>query len=306
MRVLKDRALPPVGSENYFSFLDAIFPQCLNHLYDPPCGLYYLGDLQLLHHRGPWIGVVGTRYASQYAFKACEQIVMGLKPFDPVIVSGMAIGVDGKAHESALEFGIKTVGVLGTPLDQIYPPDHEDLFFRMRQQGLLLSEMPSGSELGPWNFPKRNRIIAGLVDTIIVVEAPEKSGALITAKFALDLGKEIYVVPGPIDSIKNLGGHRLIQEGANLLIDPKEIMVRRGLATQESSKVSAKIPQRDPGNELNAEQTKIFHLLKKGPQHIDNLVDLGQLPAPQISSLLMELCLKGWVQELPGKVFEIA
>jgi DNA processing protein len=286
----------------YCSYLEQDWPARLDFLYTPPCGLYFLGDFKILNHSGPWIGIVGTRGASQYALKICEQMIERFKCYDPLIVSGMAMGIDGRAHETALAHQMKTLGVLGTPLEVIYPPENEELFKKMSVDGLLLSELAPGSEMGPWNFPKRNRIIAALSDVLIIVEAPQKSGALITAKHALELGKEIYVIPGPLDSIKNTGGHQLIQQGANLLIHPEEIFERLGCVRGAPKPIHS---ERDLFENLNVEEKKIVQTLSSGPLHVDKISDLSHLPAPFVAGLLMKLVLQELVRELPGKMFEI-
>ncbi len=301
---------PITFSQNpYLYYQDLLFPKKLLQLYDPPCGMYFKGNVDLLKNPNPWIGIVGTRSATQYALRVCRQLLIAMKPHQPVIVSGMAVGVDGKAHQTAIELGLPTMGILGTSIHQVYPPFYEDLHRQMESHGLLLAELPPGSPIGPWNFPKRNRIIAALSDILIVVEAPEKSGALLTAQFALELGKEIFVVPGPYDSRKNIGGHRLIQQGAHLLIEVEEIfqyfqkapvcapsIKNLNLAAKEKKQI--KPP-------LDEEEQKIFDLLKEGAMHVDKIVAMSHLPAPKIMGLLMNLVLKEVLQELPGKIFEL-
>jgi DNA processing protein len=291
----------------YITHLDPLYPAILRKLYDPPCVLYYRGNPQLLYEEGPRIGVIGTRYCTYYAQKICVRVVESLESYRPVIVSGMALGIDGIAHQTALRRGMKTLGVLGTSIDQDYPLENVELFREIEKVGLLLSELSPDSLMAPWRFPERNRIIAALVDALIVVEAPEKSGALVTAKHALELGKEIYVVPGPFDSVKNRGGHRLIQEGANLLIDTSEIFQslqpRSGISPQAKINSTTNV---EPDHNLSAEEKQILQILMAEAQHVDKIVDISHLPAPLVSGLLMQLCIKGRLRELPGKVFDIA
>ncbi len=302
----RNAVLNPVHADpppRFFSYLDAIFPDKLNHLHDPPCGLYYQGLLDLLHLPRPWIGVVGTRRASHYGLKMCERLIRRLAPFKPVIVSGMAKGIDGRAHETALNLGLSSIGVLGSPIHMVYPPSHGRLFAAMIARGLLLSEIAPEAPQGPWRFPERNRLIAALADALVVVEAPVKSGALLTAREALDLGREIFVVPGAMDNELNLGGHRLIQDGAHLLTDPLEIL--EALKIIKSARDCPPEPPRIPIEPASSEEKRIVQLLAAGPLHIDKIVELSELAAPLAAGLLTQMELRGLIAALPGKVYEI-
>ncbi|MCB1214531.1 MAG: DNA-processing protein DprA [Deltaproteobacteria bacterium] len=285
----------------YFSAWDLDFPSALHQLYDAPLVLYYQGRLSILKHPGVFLGVVGTRRASAYAREVTLRLVKEAKAFDPVIVSGMAAGLDSIAHEAALAEDLNSIGILGMPLDRSYGGSRS-LFKSMREEGLLLSELYPGAALGPWRFPERNRLIAALSDVLIVVEAPEKSGALITAKEALELGKEIYVVPGPYYPRRNQGGHRLIQEGAHLLTSVEEIFENLGFIKRSSLLVSA---QNSPlkFKNFDQEEQKILHILSRERASIDKMVELSQLAASQVSAIIMSLNLKGVVQELPGGLY---
>ncbi|MFO1462422.1 MAG: DNA-processing protein DprA [bacterium] len=298
---------------NYLSFLDPDFPDALRALYDPPHGLYLRGSRQALGLPRPWIAVVGTRRASSYALNHCAQLIQEMKDFSPVIVSGLALGIDGMAHRAALAEGLATFGVLGSSVEDIYPARHRPLARAMLREGLLLSEVPAGMEVAPWNFPKRNRIIAALADVVVVVEAPEKSGALLTADFALELGKEIYVVPGPADSDRNRGGHRLIQQGAKLLMEAREIFVDLGLASP--LEVKAKAPTVPSGEtapvleeglaKMGDCERKLLEIIGFTPCHIDKITDMSHLPSPRVTGLLVQLGLQGLVEALPGNYFQL-
>lgn len=287
----------------YLTLVDEAFPAKLRNLHDPPCVLYLKGNNEILKKSGPWISVVGTRRVSSYGLSICEALVREMEPFDPVIVSGMAEGVDGRAHRAALDAGLATVGVLGTSLDRVYPQIHGKLWNRMIQEGLLISEVFPGAPMGPWRFPERNRVIAGLSDALIVVEAPIKSGALLTANFALDLGKEIFVIPGPISSPHNRGGHALIQQGAHLLTRASEVFEILGVVPKKSSRMK-KIVSR-PWKTLSKSERGLMEFLSREPASIDKLIHIGHLPAAQLRSLLIEWCLKGWVEETSGGLFKI-
>jgi len=289
-------------SFDFLSYLDPRFPERLEHLHDPPCGFYFKGDSEMLQSIGPWIGVVGTRTATPYAMNQCAELISKMKTYEPVIVSGMALGIYGRAHQTALEMGLATVGILGSKIDDIYPKEHAALFRRMESQGLLLTEVGSHARGGAWRFPERNRVIAALSDALIVVEAPEKSGALITAKLAFELGKEIFVIPGRINHGNNLGGHRLIQEGAHLLLTAEEVFLALGFRSAKNKTVKKSVRDRSG---LSPEAQNLLKCLGDQALHIDKIVELGQLPAPQVTGLLTELSLASWVSELPGKIFEI-
>lgn len=303
-----------VPSPNFISFLDPRYPRRLHELHDPPCGLYFRGDWEICERPSPWIALVGTRRASRYALEICGRLVAELREFDPVIVSGLALGVDGTAHRAALGHGLKTVAILGSSVADIYPARHRDLARRILQEGgLLLSETPPGRALEPWHFPKRNRLIAALCDAVVVVEAPEKSGALLTADFGLDLGREIYAVPGSIEDGRNRGAHRLIQDGAKLLLEGREILVdlrlakpRRAEKSPAPSCTGPRVPRSDPPpGPLRGAERKLLEIIAFEPSHIDKITDLSHLPNPQVAGLLMQLCLKGLVEELPGATFQL-
>ena len=305
IQTLKDPPDLPRERPTYFSYLSSIYPQEFEQLFDAPAGLYYRGDLEILSSEGPRIGIVGTRHASNYALKICEKIIQSLQTLNPVIVSGLALGIDGRAHQEALDCKLKTIAILGSHIDVIYPPTHRSLHQCISREGLLLSESPPGAELGPWSFPERNRLIAALSDILIVVEAPEKSGALVTAKFALELGRDIYVVPGSIDSPRNKGGHRLIQDGAQLLADPGEIFeLLKPRILNSSASPAPRAKESIDLSKFSSEEQKILKILAQGPEHIDKIAELSQLASPQVMGISMELSLRGQVSELPGKVFE--
>lgn len=295
-------------AKDYLSFRDPRFPAKLERLADPPCGFYFRGNLECLNRAGPWIGIVGTRQASVEALHYCHRLVAALRPCSPLIVSGLAVGIDGAAHRAALDQGLLTVGVLGSSLDRIYPPRHRNLAREMLSQGLILSEFAPRTPIKAWNFPQRNRLIAALSDLLVVVEAPEKSGALISADFGLDLGIDIYVVPGSVDSPRNRGGHRLIQQGAKLLMDPEEILVDLGFKPQASNPSPGIQPiealKQDPSfDRVSDLEQKLLKIIGFQPAHIDKITAMSHLATPQVIGLLQGLVLEGWLEEMPGKCF---
>ena len=200
------------------------YPARLNDLHDPPSNLYIKGDIHLLHQ--PMIAIVGSRTASTEGIQNASMLAKALARAGLLILSGMAKGIDGAAHRACIELGVGhfTVAVFGTGVDVIYPREHIELAKAIGQQGLLLSEFPPGTGPQRFHFPRRNRIIAALALGVVVVEAAEKSGSLITARLAADLGREVFAVPGSIQNPISGGCHLLIQQGAKLVRGPADIL----------------------------------------------------------------------------------
>lgn len=217
------------GLRNGVSFIghgEAGYPECLTELDAPPAGLYVRGDPHALVglHELPRVTIVGTRRASAYGLAAADRIAASFARAGVAVLSGLALGIDGRVHRAALEGDGLTVGVLGCGVDVVYPRRHHDLFARVADAGALFSEYPPGTPPAPWAFPERNRLLAALGDAVIVVEAPERSGALITAERALELGREVFGVPGPILGGTSDGCNRLIHDGANVCLDADSVV----------------------------------------------------------------------------------
>jgi DNA processing protein len=284
---------------------DAHYPAALRNLPQPPPVLYVQGRLGLLER--PGIAVVGTRAHSTYGRDAAVSLVVGLVRAGYTIVSGMARGIDGIAHRTALDVGGDTVGVLGTGIDVPYPPEHEELFQAIAERGCLVSEFPPGTPPHKWHFPQRNRIIAGLSRGVLVIEAPEKSGALITAGYALDEGKEVFAVPGPIHNPTSQGPNRLIQDGAALVTSAADILRVLGSRTGEplpepaAAGVEAlELEGSHPQPAASELARRIWAALEAGGMDLESLTaELGAEPAA-LSVALLELELSGLVEKLPG------
>ena len=200
------------------------YPNRLHDLYDPPGSLYIYGDIHLL--KRPMIAIVGSRNASPEGLKNACLFAQALTKAGALIVSGLAKGVDSAAHKSAIGLGPNhsTAAILGTGIDIVYPRQNIELSRAIGQQGVLVSELPLGSGPKAWHFPRRNRIIAALALGVVVIEAAEKSGSLITARLAAELGREVFALPGPIHSANSAGCHLLIQQGAKLAFRPDDVL----------------------------------------------------------------------------------
>lgn len=268
---------------------DPQFPLLLRSIHDPPPGLFVRGgaDLELL--RRPAVAIVGARSCSPYGAQVARLFGRELAAAGLVIVSGLARGIDGEAHRGALEAGGATVGVLGCGVDRDYPAAHAALASRIRETGLVVAEYPPGVEPAPWRFPARNRIIAGLSAATVVVEARERSGALITADLALEEGREVFAVPGEITSALSAGTNDLLRLGATPLTSSKDVLDLFGLeagAAQEP--------------ELSAESAALLARVRDGPAGADELVRATGFDAGAVATALTELELAGLVVQGEG------
>ena len=266
------------------TIIDEQYPSQLRDLHDPPPILWMRGDWSAL--RDPVIAVVGTRRATAYGRRVTQEMVGALARGGASIVSGMALGVDAAAHIAALEAGSPTIAVLGTGADVAYPRAHTALLRDITARGLVLSESPPGAHSGPGSFPRRNRIIAALATLTIVVEAPERSGALITSRCALDLGRDVAAVPGPIDSVQSYGTNELIREGAHPITSVAESLRLAGLA----------VPARISPQLANENETRIWAALENTAGSLDDLCGRVGLPVAQCLSTVTDLELRGIVE----------
>jgi DNA processing protein len=271
------------------------YPDSLRSIPNPPPLLYYRGELRA--EDSVAVSIVGSRTPTVNGLYTAEEIAIALAQHGISVVSGLARGVDSAAHRGALKGGGRTIAVLGSGLKKIYPPENRELAEEIANNGLIMSEYPL--EMGPMkgNFPARNRIISGLSLAVLVVEAARDSGSLITASFALEQGREVFAVPGPIQNEACHGSNRLIQQGAYLFQDVGDI-----LGLLQPNRVSDQIAAvKEP--ELSGSEDKVLALLKNGPLHIDLIIRDSGLPASEVSSLLVVLELKGCVREEAGKLY---
>jgi DNA processing protein len=260
------------------------FPRSLAAIFDPPPGLFVRGAAELELLAQPAVALVGARSCSSYGSQVARSLGRELAAAGLVVVSGLARGVDGEAHRGALDAGGNTVAVLGCGVDRDYPRSHSELARRIAETGLIVSEYPPGVEPAPWRFPARNRIVAGLAQATIVVEARERSGALITADLALEEGREVFAVPGEITSGLSAGTNALLRIGATPLTSAADVLESFGLTARE---------QPAPDADSAA-------VLERLPATADELAQTLELEAGEVAALLMRLELAGAIAEADG------
>ncbi len=281
---------------------DRDYPTPLLATHDPPLLLYIKG--KPFEWDIPVVAVVGTRRPSPYGLAMAERIAGELAEAGVVVVSGMARGCDSAAHRGALSAGGKTVAVLGTGIDCVYPRENKALYEEIAERGLLMSELPMSSPPLPRNFPVRNRIISGLALGVVVVEAPLKSGAIMTAKLALDCGREVFAMPGQATSRKSAGTNKLIKEGAMLVEGAVDILDCFSLSYRPPSASKGAGTSRGPeAPGLGGTEQSIMDLLEAEPLHIDVLAEKTGLTPQRASSVLLDMELRGLVGQQPGKIF---
>lgn len=280
------------------TFLDSDYPPLLKEIPDPPPYLYLKGSLP---GTGTKIAVVGSRLASDYGIATTARFSRELAEQGVTIVSGLAQGVDAAAHRGALQVSGSTIGVLGCGIDLVYPAGNRQLFHDMCEHGGIVSEFPIGTRPDAPNFPRRNRIISGLSRGVLVVEAAERSGSLITARFALEQGREVFAVPGNITHRASRGANSLIKQGAKLVESVADI-----LGELPSDGVNLPLWARNQGFSLAPEEQKLCSLLASGPLHIDELTIRSELTVPAVSAMLLRLELQGAIMQMPGKMFSLS
>jgi DNA processing protein len=277
---------------------DPDYPSLLKEIYAPPPVLYVRGQL---FPDDEWaVGVVGTRRATVYGKQVARMLGQDLARNRVTVVSGLARGIDSVAHQAALDAGGRTIAVMACGLDRVYPPEHRHLAQAILDSGALVSDYPVGTPPEARNFPPRNRIISGLSLGVVVVEAGQKSGALITTDFALDQGREVFAVPGNIVSRNSVGCNRLIHDGAKMVLGIEDILEELNLTMIEhQSQARAVLP---------ADQTEaqLLSLISDAPTHVDEVCRSSQLPIHQVSSTLAMMELKGMVRQVGGMHYVLA
>jgi len=277
---------------------DDLYPENLREIYDPPPLIYFKGNI--IKDDKKSISIVGSRKASYYGKIVAENLSKDLASVGLTIISGMARGIDTVAHRGALSVNGRTIAVLGCGIDYIYPPENRRLAREIEESGAIITEFPFSTLPEKQNFPRRNRIISGLSLGTVVVEAAEKSGALITADFALEQGREVFAVPGNITSTLSRGTHNLIKQGAKLVSNYHDIL-------EELSTIVEQKPEQQKINinqySLSEEEKIIYEIINNEPIQIDEIIEESKLSASKVSEILLNLELKDLIKEIEGKKF---
>ena len=279
-------------------FWDDDYPALLKSIYFPPLIFYYLGEFTEADKYA--LAIVGTRRPTDYGKIQAEKFTVGFVENNITVVSGLARGIDSAAHTAALKNGGRTIAVIGSGLDVIYPPENRKLFESIQKSGVVISEFELGTKPDAQNFPRRNRIISGLSLGALIIETKEIGGALQTAAFALDQNREVFAVPGNLGIAQSQGTNKLIQKGeAKLVIDPDDVLVELELKLKPV--IGKNIPK--PAKDLNFFEEKIYNILENEPKQIDKISELCGISTSDCLVNLLTLEFKGIVKQLPGKVF---
>jgi DNA processing protein len=289
--------LEAADGRDWITLGDARYPQLLLQTADPPLLLYTQGDVELLN--SPCLAIVGSRNPTPQGAENARAFAEHLGRAGLTIVSGMALGIDGAAHSGALAAGARTIAVVGTGLDRVYPRAHRELAHRIAERGLIVSEFNLGTEPLAANFPQRNRLIAGLSLGTLVVEAALESGSLITARHSLDAGRDVFAIPGSIHSPQSRGCHALIKQGAKLVDDARDVLEELRWAPALSPPAPAPSGAAEP---LDA----LLGAMGYDPVEMDQLQARTGWPTAQLSARLLELELAGRVSRLPGGRYQRA
>lgn len=283
------------------------YPSRLREIYDPPPLLYVIGNVELLNRHT--ISIVGARRPTPYGNQMAERLARDLADRGLVIASGLARGIDASAHKGALGSGAgATIGVLGSGIDVVYPKENKKIFQQIEQRGAIISEFPMGTFPAPQNFPIRNRIIAGMALGVVVVEGAQYSGSLITARLAMEFGREVFGVPGNATQPSSFGPNQLIKQGAKLVTGWEDVVeelptpVRAELMPVETASPEERAALVEEG--LSPAERPVFGLLSMDEaRHVDELVERSGLSSSEVLAALFDLELKGVVRQLPGKQF---
>ena len=306
-RAEKDLAyLRKIDGCRLINWSDPEYPQNLLQIYDPPVLLYVRGDAQILN--APSLSIVGTRKPTLYGTQMAERLGRDLAARGVVIVSGMARGIDAIGHQGALAAKGRAIGVLGTGINVCYPKENKKLYEKVLERGAILSEFPLHTHPAPENFPIRNRIVAGMPLGVVVVEGAEFSGSLITARLAMEFGREVFGVPGNATQPVSFAPNQLIKQGAKLVTGAEDVIEELPTPVR-AALVQAEQPEAERRNQLlqqalEGAQKKIYELLKADESmHIDDIVERSGLNSSEVLATLFEMEMRGIVRQLPGKQF---
>ena len=307
-----------IKNPSFWTPADSDYPRLLLEIPNPPPVLYYRGNVDRKENQGitPTVAMVGTRSPTEYGRRWTRKISTALARSGFTVVSGLAAGIDTEAHTGCLEAGGRTFAVVGTGVDIVYPKQNERLCDRILQQGLVISEYPAGTQPNKTNFPRRNRIIAGLSRATIVIEAPHKSGALITAYQANDFCRDVYVLTGRLDDERSFGCLELLSKGAHPILPSSD----RHLSEDRLLEMLGAMPKLDRAEQLSLfppnptvekqgpllepELAKVLSAIVSGPISFDVIVEVSGLEAGTVSSILLQLELLGLVSQLPGMRYQ--
>ncbi|MFZ4666634.1 MAG: DNA-processing protein DprA [Prochlorotrichaceae cyanobacterium] len=296
-----DRLLAEHEEQNphFWTPADSDYPRLLLEIPNYPLVLYYQGEVKSWENQGiaPSIGIVGTRDPSEYGRRWTKRITHALVDQGFTIVSGLADGIDAEAHRACVDRGGRTIAVLGTGVDVVYPHRNRDLYQHILQTGLVMSEYPQGTPPDRVHFPQRNRIVAGLCRAVLVMEAPKKSGALITAHIANEYNREVYILPGSLDNPRSRGCLELLSQGAQAILDEDNLLELLGAIP------ALDVPSSTPPD-LDPDLAKVLEVLNFEPISLDRIVQDTQLPMPIVSSALLQLELMALVSQVPGMRYQ--
>jgi len=276
------------------TLVDPEYPSLLREIEDPPLVLYVRGELPIDTSR--CLAIVGTRRATRYGKMVAGRLASQLALKGITVVSGFAAGTDAAAHQGTLDVQGKTVAVLGCGIDYPYPKRNQALREQIVEHGVMMSEYPLDSKPAKWTFPQRNRILAGMSRGVIVVQAPERSGALITARLALEHGREVFAVPGNINALTSVGSNRLIKEGAKLCESIDDVLVEFPDLRRERDEPS----DDGPAGSLGELERAVLDLIGLEPVHVDDIIARADLSPTEASHVLLLLQLEGYIEEVEG------
>ncbi len=296
------------GGYGLVSILEEKYPRLLREIHEPPPVLFYAGDIAALSR--PALCVVGSRRATRRGLIAAREFARGLSDLGFHVVSGLARGIDGAAHEGALGGAGGTSAVLGSGIDVVYPPEHRSLAARMLESGCIASEFPLGTEPFRYNFPRRNRVLSGVSLGVVVVEAALESGAMGTAGWAADQGREVFAVPGPIDDPRSRGPHKLIRDGAHLVESPGDVAAALGgevAGSRFRGTAPGERPREAPQSGLfDGDERRVLEALDLDPKHIDELVEFCHIPPAIILPILLALEMRGVIVSCGSGTYALA
>ncbi len=286
------------------TLLDDDYPAPLKEIHDPPLALYVRGTLEPKDKHA--IALVGSRRTTHYGRTVADRLGYQLAKVGFTVISGLARGIDTAAHQGALKGGGRTGSVIGSALDKLYPPENAGLSDEIAKQGFVMSEFHMGVEPGRTTFPMRNRIVAGLCQGVVVVEAARGSGALITCKQATEQGRLVFAVPGRIDAATSRGCHDLIKDGAKLVDDVDDILDELQYLIPPEKREAAKVLDERVEVQLNEQEQAVVKALWDGPLDVDSLARASGLSATALGGMLLGMEMKRVVKMLPGRVVELA